>query len=105
METRHQYRFGKDVIDPQEIVALIGNTLILGDGKEHCVDDATADAVRRAFIPYPEPKQISLTVPGMVNREDVADGAMPGVSPQRPYRAPKPGCEGQGLTSAKATAQ
>ena len=42
---------------------------------------------------------ISLIVPGMVNREDVADGAMPGVSPQRPIRAPKPGCEGQGLTN------
>ena len=38
-------------------------------------------------------------------REDIADGAMPGVSPQRPNRAPKPGCEGQGLTNAKATAQ
>ena len=42
---------------------------------------------------------ISLIVPGMVNREDVADGAIPGVSPQRPIRAPKPGCEGQGLTN------
>ena len=41
---------------------------------------------------------ISLIVPGMVNREDVADGAMPGVSPQRPIRAPKPGCEGRALT-------
>lgn len=48
---------------------------------------------------------ISLKVPGTVNREDVADGAVPGVSPQRPIRAPKPGCEGQGLTNAKATAQ
>ena len=44
-------------------------------------------------------KQISLIVPGTVNREDVADGAVPGVSPQRPNRAPKPGCEGQGLTT------
>jgi len=42
---------------------------------------------------------ISLIVPGMVNREDVADGAVPGVSPQRPFHAPKPGCEGQGLTN------
>lgn len=47
-------------------------------------------------------KQISLIVPGTVNREDVADGAVPGVSPQRPYRAPKPGCEGQGLTVKEA---
>ena len=59
MDYRVQYRFGEDVIDPQEIVALLGNTLILKDGKEHCVDDATADAVRRAFMPYPpvEPPQ------------------------------------------------
>ena len=42
---------------------------------------------------------ISLIAPGTVNREDVADGAVPGVSPQRPIRAPKPGCEGQGLTN------
>ena len=35
----------------------------------------------------------------------VADGAMPGVAPQRPIRAPKPGCEGQGLTNRKATAK
>ena len=54
MDYRVHYRFGNDVIDPQEIVALIGNSLILKDGAKHCVDDATADAVRRAFIPYPE---------------------------------------------------
>lgn len=35
-------------------------------------------------------------------REDVTDGVLPGVSPQRPYRAPKPGCEGQGLTTTTA---
>lgn len=61
MDTRFQYKFGEDVIDPQEIVALIGNTLILGDGKEHCVDDATADAVRRAFSPYPELQPLQST--------------------------------------------
>ena len=82
METRHQYRFGKDVIDPQEIVALIGNTLILGDGKEHCVDDATADAVRKAFIPYPEPQQISPIVPGMVNRAPSQTEPCPGCRPK-----------------------
>ena len=39
---------------------------------------------------------ISLIVPGMVNREDVADGAMPGVSPQRPSLRPEARLRGPG---------
>lgn len=32
------------------------------------------------------------------NPSAVADGTQSGVSPQRPSTAPKPGCEGEGLT-------
>ena len=50
-----KFKFADDIFDADEISALIGNTLILKNGKEHCVSDATANAVRRAFNSYPEP--------------------------------------------------
>ena len=52
-----KFKFADDIFDADEISALIGNTLILKNGKEHCVSDATANAVRRAFNSYPEPSQ------------------------------------------------
>lgn len=44
-------------------------------------------------------KQISLIVPGTVNREDVADGAVPGVSPQKANPCPEARLRGPGADS------
>ena len=54
-----KYRFGEDIIDEEAFVALLGNAIVMKDGSKHCVDDATADAVRKGFMPYPpfEPPQ------------------------------------------------
>jgi len=117
MEIHNRWRFADVVIDLNELVALVGEKVYLRDGREIGVGVAAADALRKAIPSYPEPqpgtrdkgKDSRLSRSPMNFRNSawhgkpsaVADGAMPGVSPQRPNRAPKPGCEGQGLTNAK----
>ena len=78
-----KFRFGNDVIDDDAFYALIGNELFLKDGIKHCVDDATADAVRRAFTPCPETQP-----PQSTRGKD--GGAHPSSSPQLPRQGTSP---------------
>ena len=43
--------FGSSVIDQAEVVALVGRTVFLRDGREVGVDAETADALRAAIRP------------------------------------------------------
>ena len=43
-----QWRFGNDVFDLSEVVALVGRTVYLRDGRNVGVGDAAADALREA---------------------------------------------------------
>ena len=44
-------RFGDDIIDCSEVVALVGYTVFLRDGRTASVGTATADALRAAVPP------------------------------------------------------
>ena len=59
MEIKQLWRFGDDVIDLNEVVAMVDQTVYLCDGVKMCVGDATADALRKAMPPLPayEPPQ------------------------------------------------
>lgn len=43
-----QWRFGNDVFDLSEVVALVGRTVYLRDGRNVGVGDAAADVLREA---------------------------------------------------------
>lgn len=47
-------RFGNDVIDLSQVVALVGRTVYLLDGRKMGVGVATADALRAAIPPSRE---------------------------------------------------
>ena len=57
MEIKQIWRFGDDVIDLNEVAAMVNQKVYLCDGREMCVGDATADALRKAIPSYPEPQK------------------------------------------------
>jgi hypothetical protein len=54
MEIRIRWRFADVVLDLNEVVALVTNTVYLRDGRKMDVGVAAADALRKATPPYPE---------------------------------------------------
>ena len=55
MEYRQLWRFGDDVIDLNQVAALVGRIVYLSDGREIGVGEKAADALRKAIPSYPEP--------------------------------------------------
>ncbi len=92
MEIKQLWRFGDDVIDLNEVVALVGNCVYLREGERIGVGDATADAMRKAMPPLPayEPPQDTPDTPqGKPRDSSVSKGQSARSSSKAQARLPR----------------
>ena len=54
---RMRYRFEDAVLDPDEVVAVVGSMVYLRDGREIGIGEKAADALRNATPCFPEQPQ------------------------------------------------